>query len=78
VKTRRKNWRKTHTIGHGCCGAEWTNERGAVVQHCGHPTALYPYLVFFNGLSYTDPITGRGFRHLKTAQEFADQLPPTT
>lgn len=36
---------------------------GAVVRHCGHPTALYPYYV-----TGVPALHGRTFKRLKTAQ----------
>jgi len=28
------------------CGGEWTHASGAKVTHCGHQTALYPFLAY--------------------------------
>lgn len=27
------------------CGAVWTNGSGVIIEHCGHPTANFPYYV---------------------------------
>ena len=42
----RSGWRKVKeaVCGH-TCGAWWQSHGGHMVQHCGHPTALRPYLI---------------------------------
>lgn len=39
-------WTRTPGPGGGTCGAQWHHPSGAVVRHCGHPTALFPYYGF--------------------------------
>jgi len=39
-------WKRIPGPSGGTCGAEWRHSTGAVVRHCGHPTALYPYYGF--------------------------------
>lgn len=63
--------------GAGKCDAQWRhNASGWFVEHCGHPTALYP-------LSLTDPArpgalivsqNGRGFAHLAKAKAAVEGL----
>jgi len=64
---RLKGWTRVPATGDKC-GARWIHSSsGWIVQHCGHPTANFPYYV----------ITPEGeasgfntFRHLIEAQEF--------
>jgi hypothetical protein len=66
-----KRWKRLR----GGCGGLWelTGTR-YTVQHCGHPTALWPYTIHTpDGWMIVAP-NGKGFRHLKDAQEEAERL----
>jgi hypothetical protein len=58
----RPGWTKVHAL-------RWEYRPGYAVQHCGHPTALWPY----HGITpRTDLLlapNGRGFRTLNAAQQ---------
>jgi len=57
------------------CGAVWLHRAGWRVEHCGHPTAHFPYLVVSpDGTAHKNPQTGRAFRHLKTAKAHLREL----
>jgi hypothetical protein len=66
-----KRWRRIR----GGCGGVWELKgTGYSVQHCGHPTAIWPYTVHTpDGWMLVAP-NGKGFRHLKDAQEEAERL----
>jgi hypothetical protein len=48
-------------------GCEWSY-RGWIVQHCGHPTALWPYLGWSPSGEMIVGENGKGFRTLALAQ----------
>lgn len=52
------------------CFGHWRHEpTGAEISHCGHPTAIWPYLATAaDGRDYVAP-NGRGFRTLAIAME---------
>ncbi len=63
----------------GTCGATYYLLRrgrpsGVSVQHCGHPTANFPYTVETPTKTYVAP-NGRGFALLRDAKAFAARLP---
>ena len=67
-KPKPPDWQRTAGSAGGTCGASWRHVSGAVIHHCGHPTALYPYYGFkANG----QPILYAGckcFAHLHECQ----------
>ena len=47
---------------------------GWAVEHCGHPTANFPYVAFDpDGRMHTNPNNGRGFRHLVDAKHYVEE-----
>jgi hypothetical protein len=67
----RKRWKRVR----GGCGGLWElTGTYYSVHHCGHPTAIWPYTVQApDGRMIIAP-NGKGFRHLKDAQEEAERL----
>jgi hypothetical protein len=50
MPTRDTTWQATQRMfGRNC---EWTHESGAIVRHCGHPTALRPYYIIGGNGAY--------------------------
>ena len=65
---KRAGWTKTVSGRHGGCGARWGYSDGWAVQHCGHPTANYPwYGEDPHGHMILHPTNGRAFRFLRDA-----------
>ena len=61
-------WTKQPNPIGGNCGASWYHISGWIIQHCGHPTALWPYyLVQPDGGSVVS-FNGRGFKSVAAAQ----------
>jgi len=50
------------------CAAAWRHKSGYVVQHCGHPTANYPYYIIPPAGEMILAENGRGFRLLADAK----------
>ncbi|PLW99203.1 MAG: hypothetical protein C0591_03185 [Marinilabiliales bacterium] len=50
------------------CGGTWQCSQGGFVQHCGHPTANYPYIGSNARGETILAENGRGFRLLIDAQ----------
>ena len=66
---KRKGWTRLR----GGCGGRWRHESGWIVQHCGHPMALWPYyLVAPNGEKHKAR-SGRAFQKLLFAQLAAEE-----
>lgn len=63
-------WTRQAGATSGTCGATWFHRDSSwIVQHCGHPTANFPY--YAENLETGEMLlekTGRAFRHLKDAQ----------
>lgn len=66
-------WRRLDNGAAGKLGARYGHRDGWVIEHCGHPTALWPYaLISPTGELLTNPKNGRAFRTLMdAAQEVA-------
>jgi hypothetical protein len=66
----RAGWTRLSPRGALTCLGEFRHDAtGTRVAHCGHPTALWPYLVTTaDGRSYVAP-NSRGFVHLATAMQ---------
>ena len=64
-------WKRIPGVDGGSCGARWLlGDTGWFVQHCGHPTANWPYYgVSPHGAGMLTMPNGRGFQHLKDAQD---------
>ena len=68
-------WKRYYGSSGGYCGATFHLEvdgedTGWFIQHCGHPTANYPYLIYDpSGKRFLDPQTKRAFRHLRVAKD---------
>lgn len=64
----RRGW---FLVERGACGATWAHDSSPwVVQHCGHPTALWPWLPINSetGEQMRHKPSGRAFRELVAAQ----------
>lgn len=66
--TSRKSWLRTAGPTGGTCGAEWVHGSGCRVAHCGHPTALRPYLGFAPDGAIVKRANGQAFSKLAEAQ----------
>lgn len=67
----RTEWIRTPGPTGQTIGATWRHRHAArwSIQHCGHPTALWPYYITDpDGRPHIDPVTGRAFRNLATAK----------
>lgn len=42
-------WRRTDDGWTGKCGARYEHPAGYHIEHCGHPTALWPYALYGPG-----------------------------
>lgn len=58
----------------GVRNAAWRHESGMAAEHCGHPTALFPWLVRALNGDAVVAHNGRGFRLLEDAQLAAEEL----
>ena len=59
----------------GRCGALWQHVSGWHIEHCGHPTANWPYFLWhssrqLNVMSHN----GMGFTHLKETQLMVEAI----
>lgn len=64
----RRLWKRQNSPV-GRCGAKWwLNNSDAHVQHCGHPTALYPYYWVDEAGEHHATPSGKGYRNLLEAQ----------
>jgi hypothetical protein len=77
----KKNWTRFPGPNGGGCGAQWRHVSGHVVQHCGHPTANFPYYITAPDGSIVWPY-GRDrpytFAHLADAKGHVESLPCTS
>lgn len=69
----RKGWR---VLASGCGGAWLHVASGWRVQHCGHPTALWPYYMQPPGQQHLAVVShnGMGFTSLRVAQQVTEEL----
>jgi len=56
-----KPWRKTSAI--------WRHERGWLIEHCGHPTANWPWAMY-DRRGVLTLCCGRGWRTLEAAMTY--------
>lgn len=56
------------------CGSQHRHKSGYVVQHCGHPTANYPYYIITPAGEMVLAENGRGFRLLADAKKKVEEL----
>lgn len=75
TKTIAEGWTRLDS-GRGSCGALWAHTSGWHIQHCGHPTALYPYYMEHAGLPGRILMShnGMGFTDIKAARQMAEQI----
>lgn len=73
----RPGWRRTDDTGQKC-SAVWEHPTGWRLEHCGHPTALHPWLliapdgrVHKSGAVSGDPDLGRAWDRLDEAMDYA-------
>lgn len=68
-------WECVYRGAYGKCGNVYLHSAsGWTVEHCGHPTANFPYLVVdADGYSHTNPLNGRGFQRLALAKSYVEQ-----
>lgn len=65
----RPEWQRQAGPSGGTCGSVHTHRSGWIIEHCGHPTALWPYYITDpDGRPHIDPVTGRAFRNLASAK----------
>ena len=48
---------------------------GLRIEHCGHPTANFPYVIYSRDGERTLAPNGRGFQRLELAKQFIEALP---
>ena len=60
----------------GRCGALWMHISGWHIQHCGHPTALYPYYLHHRALPAQIVMShnGMGFTQLRETQQIVEEI----
>lgn len=71
----RPGWERLSAPGLPTCAGRFEHRSGWLVEHCGHPTALWPYLLVPPGGG--QPVVsfnGQGFASLRVAQEVAERL----
>jgi len=68
----RPHWRRLD--GPGKCAGHWRHASGWRVQHCGHPTANYPYTAFGPDGRRFHTHNGLGFRRVGPAMAAAELL----
>lgn len=61
-------WERYPGASGGTCGEMWIHTSGWKVQHCGHPTANWPYYLESPEGLWRIAKNGRGFRHLIDAK----------
>lgn len=67
-------WRRTDNNAHGKIGATYHHPAGYLIQHCGHPTALWPYALYGpDGAMILAP-NGRAWRTLFDAAFGVERL----
>jgi len=67
---RRPRWERLSAAGDKC-GSHWRHTSGWEIRHCGHPTALWPYMLTDPaGVGHLAP-NGRCWPSLNTAKEAA-------
>jgi hypothetical protein len=59
-------WRRIDNGAHGKCGARYVHPSGYWIEHCGHPTALWPYALYDHGRMVLAP-NGRAWPNLNAA-----------
>lgn len=74
---KRPGWRKISPAGLPTCFGAFKHENGCQVEHCGHPTAIWPYLLVTPDGRMLVAQNGRGFRNLTLAMEAAEAIPAT-
>ena len=68
-------WEKIGPAPYGALGGTWRHRSGWIVQHCGHPTANWPYYAISpRGDSPIVGPSGRGFLKLQHAQAAVEGL----
>lgn len=61
--------------GPGGCGDLWAHTSGWHVEHCGHPTANWPYSIWHCSLELTVVShNGMGFRAVKEARAIVEAI----
>lgn len=55
-------WQRTSGASGGKCGARYDHPTGYTIQHCGHPTALWPYALYAPDGEMILAPNGRAFR----------------
>ena len=70
-------WRRTDSGNLGKCGAYYQHTAGWTIQHCGHPTANWPYLLYspegvlhLTGAAHGQPTYGTAWRHLESPMRY--------
>lgn len=65
----RKLWRRIPgALGGKCAAKYYLGESNHLVEHCGHPTALWPFAGYLEDGRMILANTGRGFPHLEDAK----------
>lgn len=68
-------WSRAPGADGGKCGAVYTHvASGYVVQHCGHPTANFPYAIYTPDGERILASNGRGFQKLRFAQQHIEAI----
>jgi hypothetical protein len=74
----RLGWRRVDG-GNGKCSALWRHRSGWHIQHCGHPTANYPWALYdpagrliLTGAAgvHRDPELGTAWESIRAASEY--------
>lgn len=66
-----KKWTKIST---NACGKGTYEMDGWIIQHCGHPTANYPYMLYDPDGHRHLAANGRGHQTLAAAKEFQGKV----
>lgn len=71
---KRNGWVQTDRGSGGGKGAEWTHASGWIVQHCGHPTANWPYSLAGREHACVVSFNGLGFQNLLAAMQVVEGI----
>jgi len=78
TKRTREGWTRLTPVSRysGRCGALWAHTSGWHIQHCGHPTANWPYFLWHAKLAVETVMShnGMGFTHLAETQRMVEQI----
>jgi hypothetical protein len=80
AEARRRGWERMDPRPWGKLEARWQHTRGWRLDHCGHPTALWPWCLYapdgamyFTGARAGQPELGLAWGSLRDAMDYVDE-----